>query len=534
VRNRQILRLPSRSYRWSLKHLEREGDTDLFPRPFEIDALRFSHREVLEQLASLDIREFSWTAGRRFVIPKGVLAFRTATQLDIIDTLLQTALLFTFGAKIEAHRVSPSDQRVFSYRFAPQPDGLFYGQDSGWGAFWKRSLELASGEDCKWVARVDITDYYNQIYHHTVENELRSAGLPSPAVEAVLKSLSASSQGVSRGIPVGPHFSHLIAECALTSVDRSLLARGHEFARYVDDFHFFCKSRGEAEQAVFDFAEVLDKQQRLTPQSHKTELLSAEEFRTLAGEMLLDQPISPDEESLLLMIKKYTGGDPYRTVALREIEGDDLARADSAKLEHLLALYLDHQPPAYSRIGWLLRRLAQVAVPGAVQFVLDNLSKLTPVLGDVVRYLVRASGHSSAPLKELGNSLIRALESPMVEHSEYLQMMVISLVAEVPGFDHLEWLTARYLRAAPSVRREIVRAGVAMKAAAWVKERKDEFSSADPWFRRSVLLATRVLPGDEGRFWLRGIRNQLSGLEKLVACWAIGDHDLRLGDRRLV
>jgi Reverse transcriptase (RNA-dependent DNA polymerase) len=530
LRGNRAMRLPKTTYQWALRHLIREGDTDLFPPLFEIEAFRYSWKPLLDELSQLDISMYHWKGGRRFIVPKDALAFRSATQLDPLDSLMLAALLRKYGDKIESSRIAVVHRRIFSYRFNPTPDGLFYGKSSLWADFWRDSLERASASGCGWVAVTDITDYYNQIYHHVLENELKAARLPLAAVKSVMSLLSNLSSGVSRGIPVGPHSVHLLAECALIPTDQSLLTRGYNFCRYVDDLHFFCRTREEAEIALYDLADVLDKQQKLTIQKQKTKVMPTEEFQKIARDMLLDRPLNDEEAMLIAMIRKYSADDPYQLVGLASLSDKDLETVDSAKLKRLFDLYLAQTPVDYPRIGWLLRRLAQIAAPGAIEYVLDHMALLTPVLGNVARYIMRATMNYQGSLEDLGQRIVEALKTPLIDHSEYLQLVLYSILSGVPALNHVDAMSSRYLRASPAVRREIIRAAGAAELSAWVKERKDEFHTADPWLRRAMLSAAPCLPGDEANHWLRKLRYDLSTTEKLVARWVFRDRSAKLGN----
>ncbi|NQT24137.1 reverse transcriptase, partial [candidate division KSB1 bacterium] len=160
-----MIRLPKSTYNWALKHLLKEGDTDLFPIPFEINAIKYNWDTILPLLAKLDLTNYIWDGGRRFVVPKEKTTFRSATQLHPLDSLILAALIKQHGNKIEKARIPKEDNCVFSYRFDPQPDGRFYGQTSNWHEFWKTSLDKANNKNIFWVVIADITDYYNQIYH---------------------------------------------------------------------------------------------------------------------------------------------------------------------------------------------------------------------------------------------------------------------------------------------------------------------------------------------------------------------------------
>ena len=524
-----MIRLSADTYEWALKHLINEGDTDLFPPPFEIDAIKFNWGAIIDELVRLDLTNYTWSGGRRFVVPKEKLAFRNATQLDTQDSLILAGIVKEYGPRIESARISTAEKKVFSYRFDPQPDGLFYGQSSNWHEFWETSLSKAKAPACEWVVIADITDYYNQIYHHVLENQLVDSGIPHPVVKVITKLLSKLTHSVTRGIPVGPHSVHLLAECALIPVDRSLLSHGLEFCRYVDDVHFFCRTQEEAQIALYAFADILDKQQRLTLQKQKTDILPASKFVERANAMLVDRPLNSDEHAILKVIKKHSSNNPYATVSLTSLSAEELAVVSEEKLAELFELYLKSEPRNYPRIGWLLRRLSQVGAPGAMEYLLQNISEFTPALGDVARYIMRSSCNYSGNLEDMGGLIVTALNLPVIKHSEYIQIVLINLFAKVPQLDHINKLTAMYQSSSSSVRREIIIAAGIAKQGHWVKERKDEFATADPWLRRALIFSSSSLPGDEGTHWLKQIKTGMSSIEKLVAQFAFRNTSLKAG-----
>jgi hypothetical protein len=58
------MRLSKATYQWALRHLIREGDTDLFPPLFEIEAFRYSWKPLLDELLQLDISMYHCITGR--------------------------------------------------------------------------------------------------------------------------------------------------------------------------------------------------------------------------------------------------------------------------------------------------------------------------------------------------------------------------------------------------------------------------------------------------------------------------------------
>ena len=191
------------SLRWALKGLLKYGDTDLFPRPFELEVMRAHWKKLEPELATLDISNHQWHPPRKLQIPKAELSFRSVCQLEPIDSLLFLAIVKEIGARLEAIRDPHKKRRVYGHRFSPTNDGNLYGKRNSWRAFWQWSRNLARGRN-GWVAVVDVMDFYNQIYHHRIENELDRAGVPRPHRSAIENLLKKASQGTSRGIPIGP------------------------------------------------------------------------------------------------------------------------------------------------------------------------------------------------------------------------------------------------------------------------------------------------------------------------------------------
>lgn len=522
-------RLPRAAYDWALKHLLLEGDTDLLPPLPEVDAMKFNWTALGPLFASLDLEQYRWKGERRFIIPKEGLAFRSATQLDPVDSLVLAAIVRKWGRRIEGIRIPVSEQRVFSHRFAPTPEGRFYGETSGWHEFWSHSIELASGPDVTHVLVADIVDYYNQIYHHVLENQLADAGLPKPIWSAIKRLVNHLTQSVSRGVPVGPHPTHLLAEAALNTIDRSFVAHGLNFCRFVDDIHVFCESAQAATIAAQELASILDEQQRLTLHKQKTRTMTRDEFLELANSMLADRPLDDLEADIVRVIKTYSGDSPYETIDYEIVTEEDLNILRAERLEPLLAQYLNAADVEYGHVRWLLRRLSQMGAPGAIDFVLDHLDDLGPALGDVARYVFRASPHYNGDWLQAGDRIIAALKHPLVRRNEYVRLVLLHLFARVPELNHLAKITATYSAAPTPVKREILFAARAGKDGAWARARKADFEAADPWLRRAIVASASVWPGDEGRHWILKVRPQLTFSEKVTARWAFHDRKLNVG-----
>jgi len=368
-----------------------------------------------------------------------------------------------------------------------------------------------------------------------IERQLEAAGLPDAATKVIKRFLQGLTDKVSRGVPVGPHATHIFAESALDPTDRSLLSHGYDFCRYVDDFHIFVSGEDAAAGALYDLAQILDNQQRLILQNDKTQVLPAAEFIRLAESMLIDRPVNEQEGKILKLIVKKTGGDPYRDIALTDLTEDELSILSKDVLEALLGHYLASAKVDYPRLSWVLRRLTQVGAPGAVDFVLSRITTLSPILGPVARYLMVAVPNYSGDKHSVGEHLVRALDLPVVKKSPYLQAVLLDVLATLPALDHVDSVTARYAAADPLVRREILRAAGAGGRGDWLRDRRSEFSNGmDAWTRRAFVHATTAMPVEETRYWLDTVRARMTALEKLVALAAFPHEKLKLGEISIV
>ena len=242
---------------WSIQFIQKHSDGDLFPKIVEFDALLEKQDELAEKLSTTDLSQLNTGAHRRFIVPKDELSYRQATQLDPQDSIVLSAIIYQYGSLIENRRL-PKDI-VFSYRFNPDMEHGFYQDRSAWNDFWRSAYQESLSD--KTILYCDIADYYNQVYHHTIENQLIESGFPNQETKWIIKLLESTTAGVSRGIPVGPHAVHMLAEAAMIPIDNSLQAQGIHFIRYVDDILIFCNDESEARLTLSKVAVTLDRQQ---------------------------------------------------------------------------------------------------------------------------------------------------------------------------------------------------------------------------------------------------------------------------------
>jgi Reverse transcriptase (RNA-dependent DNA polymerase) len=505
--------LKESSLKWALRHVRKEGDTDLFPQPFEFDIIKKYWPKVLLELKKIQINDHAWEGPRRLMVPKSEFGFRAVCQLDPIDSILFAAVVKEIGAKIERRRSPPDQGRVFSYRFDPGADGRLYAANTGWESFWKTSSSLC--DLFPYVLVTDISDCYNQIYHHTIENQLDQTKVDKNYWKAIKNLLANVTEGVSRGVPIGPHPSHLIAEMAMIPVDAFLEGSGVEFCRYVDDIHIFCKSERIARTMMYKFADYLDKTQKIQLNKQKTNLFSAVEFKKICEANSIDKPINVLELEVLQTVRTYTKS-PYERVRIVNVSAPDLAKLSKENIEKILEDYLGADDVDYIRLRWFIRRLAQLGAPGGVSLIVKRFDEFLPAVAEVGKYFEAAAANFEGAWKDIGEDLVRLYDTDIVQASEYLRVVMLSLFSRIKDLNHVNSLTKLYAESPAMCQRKIMLAAATAEAKAWLSTHKGTYKNADPWTRRAAIFSMRALPDDEKKFWLKSVKRRADGLDGLI------------------
>ena len=491
--------LEKSSIEWAIDSVAMHSDGDLFPKILEMDAIRSRKATLVDSLLKKDLKELPPGPSRRFIVPKDEISYRQATQLDPQDSIIFSALLYQFGQGIEDRRLSK--KLVFSYRFGPTDEHGLYASQSAWNEFWQEAKTLALSSST--VLCCDIADFYNQIYHHTIENQLIASGFPDQATEWIRELLQSTTVGVSRGIPIGPHASHLIAEATLIPIDNALSTQGFRFLRFADDILIFCESKEKAKLALARLATTLDKQQRIILQRHKTQFLDQNECCELCDRMVEDRPINSNEKEMLAIVKKYSQGNPYKSISYEKIEAQDWAILTEEKISSIIQEYIDQQSTNYIRLRWFYRRLAQIGHPGAVRISLKKMNDLGPCFANICSYLASVQNVAPQDWQEIGKDLLGLLEIDNVKENEFFRLSILSLFAKNAHLNCFAALSAAFSSSAPSARREILLAAYTNGAADWIREYKESYNAMDNWQKRAFVFCCSQFPDDERKYFLK-------------------------------
>jgi hypothetical protein len=496
------------SLNWALTHVSRFGENDILPGAFEYEAYKAVWPDVLKHLQAIDLSKHEVGPTLKILAPKGKWGYRVATQMDPFDYLLYTAMVHEVAEKIEQFRQPPKKRIACAYRVDLDANGQLFKAHSGWPDFHSRSDGLSEKDGVKYVVCADISDFYNQTSHHRIQNALSSATVPeirAYSIELFLSNLA--SKHHSRGLPVGPSASILLAEACLADVDTFLLRKGYVHTRYVDDFRIFCRSEGQAVEALHDLTEYLYTAHRLTLQGNKTRILARKDFR----ERELVDPQQMESQSKQEKINELI--EEVRSASYEKPDASEITidqNTDSQLLRDTLKeLFVDVISRPGLHVGqarYLLRRATGLRTRVLLSTVLDNLPALLPVLGEVVAYVTNVYDKKSP--QQVGGALRALVSKPPYNNSPFVQYWTLTAFAEVPTFCKKE-TAIKLAESSDSQIRDRVSATIAKsyRLTDWVRSRKENWQNSTPFGQRAIIWAAPILADDERNHWLKSIIN---------------------------
>jgi len=496
----------------ALQHAVEVGDSDVFPALFEYKVIEQYWDEVRNHLLSKDLDSWVTRPLRTSLSPKGKFGYRQATQLDPLDSLLFTALTIEVAQSIEAARVDAD--LVHSYRYDSGAKPHLYSKDRSWSSFIAACKTMCAEPTVTHVVMADISDFYNRLPHHLIENALQESTNNHDAARVLFKKLIKKWTGlVSYGVPIGPDPSRLLAELTITDVDHHLLDEGVSFVRYVDDFRMFCTSERQAYDQLHQLAYVLRNNHGLSLQAMKTRIVTKEEFES---NVLSDSSNSATS----ILRKKFSemNIDIYSRIVIDNLSEDIIREIDKMDLSGIVIEQLGNGLSDTDVARFALDRLAQLSDKRALGDVIENAESLYPIFSSVVRYVASQTDLDADEASAIGGAILDLLESgSTVTHLPYHRAWLLSLFAESARWGHSSRLAQFWNSHSDSfTKRELLLAYGAADLSTWFRTHKDECLQLDPWSRRAFLFAAACRPSEERDFWYGHVDGQLDFLERLI------------------
>jgi hypothetical protein len=516
--------LTDASLEFARNHIISFYDTDFYPKPFEFYALWYSWADVKSYLLGTPLASAHTTNPRVLPWAKARGGYRIVHQLEPLDSLIYTALVYLVAEQVEASRMMPSI--ACSYRIEVD-ENSYFSKGSGFPAYRESCERL--GDVYEYVLSTDISDFYNQIYLHRVGNVVDSVGAPVSVGKEIENFLSRLNNKASQGIPVGPAASIVLAEAILLDVDQFISNHHVEHVRYVDDIRIFSDSEEQLSEILENLVVYLHDQHRLGLVSEKTSIRASAQF-------LQEELQNQYQMEKLDILNEIEAGNQYGSYESEqdnddedyqeydeygeysgECDGEDGDGEDigASLLDALLRArnfgYVD-----LAVLRAIIRRAKHGQISDIAEAMLEDIEFYTPVINDVCLYL------ASLPTKEIRGIL------PL-----FSELCQTNRVSKKSVRVWMEWLFTRdaLFLTDQHIRRYVYQGAPATAAAAallegniaWSKEAKQKVLTSASWDRRAYIQSLSILSKDEAEKYLKFVKQNpsLTQTDKWVCIWVL-------------
>jgi len=137
------------------------------------------------------------------------------------------------------------------------------------------------GIDC------DLSKFFDKVNHDILMNRLARRIKDKRVLQLIGKYLRAGVvvdgklQSTKEGVPQGSPLSPLLANIVLDDLDKELEKRGHQFARYADDFIILVKSKRAGERVMQSITRFLTQKLKLTVNATKSKVAEISQCKFL-------------------------------------------------------------------------------------------------------------------------------------------------------------------------------------------------------------------------------------------------------------
>ena len=492
-----------RCIRWSIVHLCRHGDTDIFPLPIEFRFLESAADEVAERLSSLDLGSLQPINLLESLAPKGKVSFRLAHQMFPVDAVIFTAAVAMIGGKIELVRRPEEEHTAFSYRFKPTEDGKFFSDIRTYHHWLRHQMGFAFKPPIyEFVVETDISDFYQRIYHHRLENALQDCAGNTGLTRLIKRFVGVWRAKQSFGLPVGGSAARLLAELVLNDTDNALLSEGYEYTRYVDDFVILIKRGQDPYDALTFIAEHLAMTEGLSLGASKTRIRPIQEYgNELSIESGEDDQQAERSATERLFWSAYDA-DGSDDPALYELASHDLAKELREELE------ADVWNVGKVRI--LLRAIKLTRNDDAFKFVLDNLELIIPFARELVALLAEYRGVGGNLDHDISRRIVDAILQRSIRKLHVVQAWLLEVfvrgICDLPRdqLNRLDGIKSTLCR------RQIMLLRGRIDDKAYFRRYKTRIDEFNPWLQSTFIIGASCLPEDEYFTWLRATGPRLS------------------------
>lgn len=429
---------------WALMHLEKFGGSDVFPPSHDYAAIRHNWDEIKAIILKSITDGVMPGTPYLGMAPKSDNTFRAVHELAPLDNIAITAIVYSIADKVEKGRFPEERNSVYSFRLSTDHEGRFFNEGSdNWKKFANRRNELLVKYQNGYVLKADISDFYNQIYLHRVQNALDEC-LPaeqSGTAKYIHDFLLALNTKISKGIPVGPAFSTIIAEVVLNDVDQRISSYGFEFVRWVDDIFIFHDDYWYLHNKYQELSEYLYTTHRLVFNGLKTRLSSVQSFQEfLEGneDQIIEKHIGTLREKRCadILEELIQELDPY---SHHEIDFDELTEQVSGKYKDNEAfkvvanaykgLFLQSiDTNNTTLLKHVLKKCTAARIRSIAPIIKERFGQLFPVIREVSFYIRRTFTN------DMLLDLVPLLESYCISNENRFTLRWLAYLLNLPEY----------------------------------------------------------------------------------------------------
>lgn len=509
------MKLTEEAIEFSKNHIMKYTDSDFFPRSPIFDSLWKVWPEIKKYLLNTEISQFETKIPKIFAAPKAKGGYRIVHRLEPINAIVYTSLAYMIANKIEVAR-KPKDEKIAcSYRINISPDGEFFGNEIGYINYYEKSKELSSRY--KYILQTDITDFYNQIYIHRLQNtiEIADSSLSeiSYEIEEFIKKINSGS---TKGIPVGPMASIVFSEALMIDIDEFISNKGFEFTRYVDDIRIFSNDKKELDKILEELTTYLYEQHRLNLSSHKTEIFAMEDFINTELNNPEDIEIQERHKKLIEFTDEMSELFGYPSSFFNDLELEDLPNEKQIKikyqaLEDLLTQIINNKKFNLGLVRHILKQARRWRCRSIIDLILNNFDFFTPTIKEVCLYL------DAVLTKDVINT----------NKERFLNLFIYSDSMNKAFVKYwINWLITKNINSFDIIffnkyiqKQDLfweIRRNINLRNYTYINTLKINYDNYDLWTRLEILQGIQLLPKKEKSAFLSSRLNEMKKTEDFV------------------
>ena len=495
------------SLEWAILHVTNYYDSDFFPRLFEFEAIKRNWPNVKSYLLSLNLDKYAPNNPVIYLALKPNNTYRVVHQLDPLDSILYSALLYENASVIETYRIPDSRKIACSYRIKPDTNGSFFEKEyNGYGEFLEKAEELADEFEGGVVLICDVVDFYNQIYLHRVNNVLSEAGSKSGKV--IEDFLSGLNTNVSRGIPVGPAPSILIAEAIMSDINKKILGFTNYFVQYVDDVYIFFEDEYEAKSFLHELTKYLHSNHRLVLSPDKTKILNTDDFKT----DYLREESRVEKDAIHKKLEGLSGhySSPEESKDFDKLEAPEKLKIRTETYFELFDEAFKFKQLEIGLMRHILRQAGRYKIRNIIPKIFKHFDNLLPVIREIVIYFDRVL--NSATVKKYEKKFSELLENPYLT-LPYINMWIFTLFQN----EHFNSTSIKIDYSKIIRIREKALIAKREHNLTFIKDIKDGIDTLGIWDKRAILYSSIILSEDEVKHWL-GLESSKSDIINKSIC----------------